>query len=276
MPTLHAVSRARHGALRWTRYRDFGFAARDPVAPLVVQEIALAALAGPVGFICGDAHFTPVAVQGLEPGRNLLVDAAGIWTGDYVPAVYRSYPFVLGRAEDAQQVLCVNEASGLVAADGEAAFFDAAGQPSAALCDVRDFLTEVERNRAVTAELCALLARHCLIAPWPLETIDATDPAGTGPAGIGPAGTGPQTVTGLYRIDEAALNALPDTAFAEIRQAGALPLVYAQLLSLRSIDRLARLATARRRQATVARPAKEPADLAAMFGLGGETLRFDF
>ena len=43
---------------------------------------------------------------------------------------------------------------------------------------------------------------------------------------------------GLYRIDEAALNALPDDAFLSLRKPGALPLAYAQLMSMSQFGKL--------------------------------------
>ena len=49
-------------------------------------------------------------------------------------------------------------------------------------------------------------------------------------------------VEGLYRIDEAALNALPDDAFMPLRKTGALPLAYAQLLSMNQLALLPKAA----------------------------------
>jgi len=62
-----------------------------------------------------------------------------------------------------------------------------------------------------------------LIQPWPrnLQQGENTVP-----------------VEGFHRIDEAALNALPDEAFLALRKTGALPLAYAQLLSMNQLGKL--------------------------------------
>jgi hypothetical protein len=49
------------------------------------------------------------------------------------------------------------------------------------------------------------------------------------------------SVNGLYRIDEAALNALGNKAFLALRRSGALPVAYAQLLSMNQMGVLQRL-----------------------------------
>jgi len=53
---------------------------------------------------------------------------------------------------------------------------------------------------------------------------------------------GEHTLPNLHRIDEAALGKLSDEAFLGLRQASALPLAYAQLLSLNQLEVLQRLA----------------------------------
>ena len=55
-------------------------------------------------------------------------------------------------------------------------------------------------------------------------------------------------VEGLYRIDAAALNALPEDAYLTLRKTSALPLAYAQLFSM---NQLATLPKAARMQAQI-------------------------
>ena len=65
-----------------------------------------------------------------------------------------------------------------------------------------------------------------VIQPWPLQV--AHDGKAT-------------PVLGFFRIDEAALNALDDTAFLKLRRAGALQLAYLELLSTNQIAVFERL-----------------------------------
>jgi len=66
------------------------------------------------------------------------------------------------------------------------------------------------------------------------------------------SGEATRDVVGLYRIDEEALLALPDDAFLELRRASALPLAYAQLISMAQIAVLGERANVR--MATLQQP----------------------
>jgi hypothetical protein len=231
--SLQVISREHHAGKRWQRYSSYSFAAGDAVAALVVQELPKAAMAVPVGFIAVDGGFMPVAVQGLQPGSNLFVSADGRWLAEYIPAAYRGYPFTLANTEDGQQVLCMVEESGLLSdTDGEP-FFNEDGTPAQGVQDVLNFLTQVAANREATRRICAVLQEHGLIEPWPIQL--QTD-------------AGEQLVEGLYRTNEAALNALAPEAFEAVRAAGALPVVYCQLLSMQHLQKLGALAQARAQQ----------------------------
>lgn len=259
MPKIQVISREHHASRRWQRYADYHFAAQDAVAPLVVQELPRAAMMLSIAFVESDGGFLPVAVQGLKAGHNLFVAADGRWLSAYVPAAYRGYPFRLAATEDGKQVLCVDEDSGLVTdgPEGEP-FFNEDGTPAKAVADALDFLIKVQANREATARICALLQRHSLIQPWPIKV---------------QAPEGEQNIEGLHRIDEAALNALPAEAFIELRDAGALPAVYCQLLSMQHLQLLGRLAEAHA-NAAQSLPATASGDLNLDFMNQGGTITF--
>ena len=156
----------------------------------------------------------------LKPGRNMMVSPDGRWLGAYVPAYLRSYPFrLLPQQGTDQLVLCIDTDSGLVV-EGDAAgedFVGPDGNISPALKKALDFLNELERSRRATDVAVAALAEAGVIQPWPI-TLKAEQ--------------GERAITGLYRIDEVALNALADDVFLKLRKtSGALPIAYAQLLS---------------------------------------------
>lgn len=227
MAQLTVISREHHANKRWTRYISYSFAAADAVAPLVAQELPRACLSLPIGFVKAEGGFQLVAVQGLQPGKNLWVSPDGRWLGAYVPAAYRGYPFVLANTAEGQRVLCVREDSGLISEVQGEPFFDEEGNPAKAVQDVLGFLDQVSANGPLTARLCALLAEHGLIQPWNVQL--KTD-------------SGEQKVQGLFRVDEAALNALPAESFEALRKGGALPLIYCQLLSMQHLPVLGKLA----------------------------------
>jgi hypothetical protein len=229
MPNYSVISKAQYASKRWQRHTGYHFAAHDAVIPLVVQELPKAMMALPIAFVMTDEAFLPVAVQGLAPGKNLFVAPDSRWLGGYIPAAYRGYPFAVANTDDGQQVLCIDEASSLITDSEGEPFFNDDGTPAKALADVLNFLTQVHANREVTARICAVLQKHNLIQAWPIKV---------------QAEAGEQNVEGLFRIDEAALNALSAEAFDEVRQAGCLPVAYCQLLSMQHLPMLGKLAQA--------------------------------
>lgn len=257
MAKLTVISREQHADKRWKRYTSYSFAAQDAVAPLVAQELPRACMHLPIGFLKTENGYQLVAVQGLQTGKNLWVAPDGRWLAGYVPAAYRGYPFALANTEDGQRVLCVREDSGLVHdSDGEP-FFDEEGKPAQSIQDVLNFLQQVTANAQATAQLCAALEEHGLISPWNVQVKSAN---------------GEQKVEGLYRVDEAALNSLPAEALAAVRDRGAMPLAYCQLLSMQHLHQLGRLAAHWESVEAIVEP--ETGELDLEFLSDSENIRF--
>lgn len=229
MPNYVAVSRTTHASKRWNRHTHFAFAARDAICPLVAQELPKAQLHLPIAFVSQESGFIPVAVLGLQTGKNLFVAPNGRWLGGYIPANYRSYPFALASNAAGQQILICDEDSGLINETGSEPFFDPEGNAAPGIQKLLDFLTQVQQNRILTQRICNALAENQLIQPWPITL---------------QTGTEKRQIEGLHRIDETALNALPAEAFEALRQSGALPIAYCQLLSMQHLPMLSKLAEA--------------------------------
>lgn len=229
MTDYHVITHERHGHQYWLKQSGHRFASSDALCPLVAQELPKAMLSMPIGFMAEGDNFVPVAVQGLTPGQNLWVAADGRWLASYVPAPYRSYPFRMAPTEQGEQVLCIDEASGLISESAGEAFFDEDGTPAKSVLEILEFFNQIEANRQLTHSMCAVLQQHGLIQPW-LITVQGEH--------------GEQKVEGLFRIDEAALNALTAESLAEVRNAGGLTMAYCQLLSMQHLSTLGTLAQA--------------------------------
>ena len=215
---------------KFQRTKSYAFASKELLAELVAKEFPQAALAVPIAFVAVNDEFSPVAVLGLNTGKNLFVTLDGRWIGRYIPAVFRGYPFSLAKTEDGRQVFCINDAPEVISdVEGEP-FFEPTSEPTQALKDIFDFLTQTASNRLVTVQIIKVLQKHQLIVPWviKLKGADQTE----------------HTINGLYRLDESAFNLLPSEALNEIRQVGALPLIFCQLLSMQHLPMLSTLAQA--------------------------------
>lgn len=236
------VSKERDAGKRLVRAKGFGFAAGSPVVPVYAAELAHIAVECPIAFLQEENAFSPVALMSLDGEGNLFVGPDGRWLGGYVPAALRRYPFVLGRPpQGGELVLCIDSESGLLSDTEGEPLYSEDGQPSKYVSDVVGFLGELERSRAVVRSACAALERHGLIVSWPLRV---------------PSEAGAKDVAGLFRIDEAGFNQLSEEAFLDLRRAGALPLVYAHLISTQRLSVLDKLRTI---QASLRRQAQPPA-----------------
>lgn len=229
MPDYQALTPQQHANLRWKRYSSYQFANKDAVAPLVIQELPQACMHLPIAFMHTAAVLTTVAVQGLQPGENLIVATNGNWSLGYVPASYRSYPFALLPSAENTYALCINTASDLLGTEGEAVF-DSNQQPTQAIQEVLNFLQQVAQNTLATQQLCQQLHTHQLLQPWPLSVQTPQ---------------GQQRIEGLLRIDENALKTLDAASLHALQQSGALQMAYMQLLSMQHISKLVQLAHTR-------------------------------
>jgi hypothetical protein len=230
MTQIKPITKQSHAGKSWTRYSSYKFAAKSSIAPLVGAEIAKAISTFPMAFINLQDRFQLVAVLSFSSGTNLFVAQNGKWLRGYVPSVFRSYPFMLAKAEGKENlILCVDEDSGLLNEDKNAGnpFFDDQGQLAKPVKDILDFLSQIEKNKTHTNQAVAALAEAGVITEWSLKVTH---------------GDKEKPVTGLYRIDETKLNSLDDAQFNKLRKAGSLPIAYAQLLSMGNIQVFEKLA----------------------------------
>lgn len=239
--SLVPLSRTRHAGKRLIVSHVYPEALGQPVAPLIGAELAKAAVCMPIGFGADEvpagagneipARVTPVVIMSLQPNMNLFVAPDGRWLGEYVPTVFRRHPFALANIEGGnpdELTVVIDEASSRLTDRPEGIpLFDDSGEMTDQLRNTVDFLRQVEANAKLTAAACARLVAHDLIVPWKLSVRTPTGEA--------------QPVTGLYRVDEARLGALPDEAFLDLRRDGALVIAQLQLVSMQRMSVLPRL-----------------------------------
>ena len=225
---LAAITREEFAGKTWRRPSNYTFAAQSNILPVTVAELAKLVPAMPLGFVKTDSGFRFVAITSLQSGINLFVAPDGNWIGDYIPATVRAYPFQLVKPQDREEsVLCIDTSTGLLGGAGQGeAFFDG-DEPTQAIRDILNLLSETEQSRVVTQRLVDVLQSAGLIQPWMLN-LQQGDKA--------------VPVEGLFRIDEAALNALPNDDFIALRKAGALALAYGQLFSMNQLSVLPKAA----------------------------------
>jgi SapC len=221
------VNKDRHGQKKIRTSSDFGFAAKLHLAYVTLHEFARAASIYPVIFLedQGSDEFRPVVLMGLDAGENLFVDDQGQWSASYIPAIIRRYPFALTKAaEEDRYIVCVDEASNLISDTDGMPMFDENGQPSQVIENVKRYLSELQQMDQLTTEFSKFLVQNNLLTPLNMR-VNAANQV--------------RNITGCYVINEERLNNFSDQKFLEVRQKGYLPAIYAHLISLSQIERLA-------------------------------------
>ena len=221
------VNKDRHAKKKIKVASDFRFASQFHIAYVTTHEFARAASIYPVLFLedQGKDEFRPVVLMGLDAGENLFVDAQGQWAASYIPAIIRRYPFALTKAPEADRyIVCVDEASELLSDTEGAAMFDEQGNPTQVIENVKRYLGELQQMDAMTHEFSKFLVQNNLLTPLNMR-VNAANQV--------------RNISGCYVLNEERLNNFSDAKFAEIRQKGYLPAIYAHLISLSQIERLA-------------------------------------
>ncbi|SEM84780.1 SapC protein [Luteibacter sp. UNCMF331Sha3.1] len=224
------LNRTAHRDLRLKAVNNIRFAAAAHSVPLTGVEFAPAARDFPILFAGNSIEDAgPMALLGLRQGENLLIGDNGFWeTGVYIPAFVRRYPFVLAEkpagSEGDDFTVFLDEAyEGFSNEEGER-LFNEDGTDAPALTNAVNFLGEFQDHVARTQWFMGKLREHDLLEP---RTVTLQKEG----KGI--------NLNGLFVINEEKLRSLDEKTAHEFLREGAFGWIYAHLVSLSNIDRMA-------------------------------------
>ncbi len=196
-------------------------------------EMPVAAIHYPIVFSGGEKP-RPMAMFGTKAGENLFIGQDGRWEPDaYVPAYIRRYPFIMADLPDGRSALCVDDNPDYLVQSDIRPLFGPDGKPTEVVNNALAFCQAFARDMAATDQFSTLIRDFELLVPRQATLRP-------------PSGGRPITIDGFLMVDEAKLNALDAAKFKRLRDAKALPWIYAHLISLNNWARLA--ARAGRRQ----------------------------
>ena len=227
MKSWTTVSRSDHINKRWRPRYDFHFAATQQVAEVLMNEVSDAIPHYALGFVKQDDKYQFVALLSIGGERNVYVNKENKWMCQYVPATVRGYPFMLAdKSGTKEKIFCIAESHLIDDEPNSLPIFDDKGELASEAYSVLQFLEQCDNSRDQTQVACRALADAGVIGPWELKvkTSDADED--------------PQSIGGVYRINEAALNKISKPALIRLRETGALPLAYAQLFSIKQFGQL--------------------------------------
>jgi hypothetical protein len=219
------LDRDKHRKRRVLPSSSFAFARKANSLYLAGVEFTEASKEYAIVFTRGSRQeIVPVVVLGLRARENLFVDDEERWTGEYIPAFVRRYPFVLAELSGQTMGVCIDEAfQGLGDTEGEP-LFDAQGGNTPFLQNALDFLNRYQQEHIRTDAFCKRLEQAGLLTEMNAKA-DLMDGRSF-------------TVSGLLVVDEKRLLALPDAVALSLFRSGELHLISLHLASLANMKKL--------------------------------------
>lgn len=221
---LSSSTHAKFGML--TERTSLEFMRNMNVVPLVSDEIRDAQRHYPIVFSTGEMAM-PLALVGLKEGENLFLEPDGTWRkGCYIPAYVRRYPFVLARLrpDTPEMTLCFDDTSNEIGESVGSPFFEN-GESSEVTRNILKFCEDYEQALARTRFFSEELARHELLMDGEVSIQNDQMPQ-------------PQTFRGFRMVSDQKILDLRGDQARKLVQNGALPLIYAHLMSLTLISQL--------------------------------------
>ncbi|MBP0484420.1 SapC family protein [Sagittula salina] len=224
---------AEHGDASVKPLADFRFAADLNSVPIVAAEFAAAAQDMAIVFAGTEEEILPAVLLGVEDGANLFIADNGRWTGRYIPAFLRRYPFVFAQNEAGDQLsLCIDEACGALNRDGIGErLFDAEGTRSSYLEQMLEFAAQYQAQFVRTRVFCQRLKALDLLEPAALSVRD---------------GEASKGMAGFFRINRERLKAIPRETLGEMFDTDELELCFLHMQSLTNVEGLSRRRAERR------------------------------
>jgi hypothetical protein len=213
MNTLFPLSQERYAKKLWQQTQNWSFLSQRPLLPVVMQELPSASAAMPLAFVKDQDRYHLVAVLGTALDQSLAVGPMGQWRPNHYPMMLSTYPFVLVDGKDENQMVAVDEGTGLVGVEAGAPFFDDTGEPTREVRQIVEQLKSVAVSRLATQKAVEALAGANLFEPLEI-TVNST------------------RLKGLYYLDEKKLRALSADQLKSLLDCGALTLFFAHLFSL--------------------------------------------
>lgn len=248
---LVPVNRQHHRGVSVRRITSFDFARDLNSVPIVDAEFARVALEMPIVFARTETGLVSLALLGAAERRNAFVAQDGTWSGRYVPAFLRRYPFVFAVDDRSDRMtLCVDDTfPGLNQEDLGERLFDAEGTETTYLGTVLRFMEEYQATFTRTQGFCDRLQARDLLEEARIDYRLSTGQRGG--------------VTGFWRVSAEKLRALPDADIAEMFRQGDLDLVQLHLLSMHNAEALVARSVDGLPSAEAQVPPEEPAAGAA-------------
>ena len=226
MTNFVALSKTEHSNVKIQRARRLSDYSGISFLPIYGIEVPRLSLKFPLAFASdGEDNYSLSILCSLSDEMpNGWLDNENKWVGDYLPATIRQKPFAILKNSEGQLVVCIDEESELIGDEGESIFVE--GELTENMLQVKEFLEAIYVSGQRVQQIILQLKELELIIPWDIQFLDEKK--------------APTQSKGAFRIDEERLQNLSDQQWLSLKNTGALPLIYGQLLSMDNLKVLLR------------------------------------
>ncbi|NNC73731.1 MAG: SapC family protein [Sphingomonadaceae bacterium] len=219
---LRPLSSLEHGGFRMQKRDTAPFLSQVHAVPLTIDEFIMAQRCLPIVF-SADEKPVPLALMGLNEGVNVFIGDDGSLTEQniYMPAYIRRYPFMLAKLqqENDEMSLCFDPTSDIIGDYDEGEMLFDGGQPTDVTKGLLEFCEHFETAGRRTQAF--------------VETIIEADLMMDGEVSIQPEGQDkPYLYRGFKMVNEEKLKEIRGDKARDLIKNGALPLIYAHMMSL--------------------------------------------
>ncbi|WP_341863899.1 SapC family protein [Gymnodinialimonas sp. 57CJ19] len=218
------VNRETHRDMSIRQITSFAFAKEVNSVPIVDVEFSRICSEAPIVFAKTETGLVSLALLGTQQDRNGFVDEDNGWTGAYVPAFFRRYPFVFAVQDGSDQMtLCIDEGFEGLNNEGKGErMFDSEGQETSYLRTVLRFAEEYQSTFNRTQAFCDRLEAADLLEE---ARVDFTLSDGTRGG-----------VTGFLRVSAEKFRAISDEQIVSMFRTGDLEMIQMHLLSMQQVE----------------------------------------
>lgn len=227
MAELTALDAKTHGKLQIANDSFARFARDKHLLALKVTEVPRAIVDLPV-LISRHQHDGSLALSAMTSfvaGKNLYIEGDQ-WMSSFRSAAMLTNPLYLMRNPDGsdEPILGIDSDSDLIVKKDGQALFDSKGNPSLWQDQQRKILLEDSRNSILTQQYLQTINTMGLIREVTINVHFADENV--------------NQITGLFMVNEDALQTLPSEKLTELRDVGYLPALYGMLFSVFQLNAL--------------------------------------
>lgn len=155
---LALLSKEKHNNLKIGQLDNLNFAKNQVSIPVLINEVTKIALNFPIVFTA-DENPTIVALTSLGK-ENLAINNDGKWITNYIPAVYRKYPFTYVNVKEnsEQKAVAIDVEADNISLETGNPLFDENKEQTKLLKDTIQFLTSYEQEAMKTKSIAKMIA----------------------------------------------------------------------------------------------------------------------